>query len=476
MKNNAKVLILLETSTQPTDFDRPLHLGPLYILSYLESKGIVADFVDRNAEPHRKIDCQDYDIVGFSVTANNVQNSLRNASALKKTCPRTNIVFGGPFASAYPVPLIQSGYIDAVAVGEGEEAFYEYVSGWKISDIKGLYYISNGEPCFTGRRVWRRGLDALPFPAIHRVDLSKYFLFGARRLRVSSIMTSRGCPFGCSFCFHNMGYEWRERTPANVVDEMEWQVKTLGVRELSIVDDNFTFNKKRAAAIFDEILRRRLKVALHFGVGVRPDCWDVELLKMARAAGLWILTLAPETGDPETLKSLHKKFDLADVEKAVQIARSLGIATDAFFLYGVPGETPEVLKRTLAYAEKLNTDFLSLHHFIPFPETRYSPGNSKMDLQYFRDESYLAIPDTNRKVLRSFYRRWYFSKNRILRMLRFKGLHCLRLMIRPRIWKGLFCTLRQRSRDWGLDGSVDVDAVSTQSSNMCPCDGDRGIP
>ncbi len=448
MMNDAKILIILEASTQPTDFDRPLHLGPLYILSYLESKGIAADFVDRNAEPHRKIDYRDYDIVGFSVTVNNVQNSLRNASALKRTRPRTKIVFGGPFASAYPVSLIQSGYIDAVVVGEGEEAFYEYVSGWKISDIKGLYYISNGEPCFTGRRAWRRDLDALPFPAIHQLDLSKYFLFGARRLQASSIMTSRGCPFGCSFCFHNMGHEWRERTPANVVDEMEWQVKTLGVRELSIVDDNFTFNRKRAAAIFDEILRRRLKVSLHFGVGVRPDCWDMELLKKARAAGLWILTLAPETGDPETLKSLHKKFDLVDVERAVRAARSLGIATDAFFLYGVPGETPEGLMRTLTYAEKLNTDFLSLHHFIPFPETGYFPEASKVDLQCFRDESYLTISDTSQKVLKDFNRRWYFSKNRIFRMIRFKGFYYLRLMVQPAIWKGFFCTLRQRLRNF----------------------------
>jgi radical SAM superfamily enzyme YgiQ (UPF0313 family) len=439
-----KVLIILEPSTHPVDLGQPVHLGPLYILSYLESRGIHADFLDRQAERRRKLDVEHYSIIGFSVNVNNVTNSVKSASRIKKSHPQTQIVFGGPFATAYPELLLKNAFIDAVVAGEGELTFYELVSGMDKSKIRGLHFKENGAMRFGGPRAWNRDLDALPFPAIHRLDLRRYNMFYSRELPVSSIITSRGCPFDCAFCFHNMGHEWRERSPGNVADEIEWQVNKLGVKELMIVDDNFTFNRERAERIFDEIIRRKIKVSIQYANGVRADLLDKNLLEKAKAAGVWVLTVAPETGSPETLKKLNKKFKLDDTRRAIRLAKEAGLATEAFFLVGLPDETEEDLRETLRFAESLDTDFVTLSRFISFPQNRLTDA-TKFDFSNPEDNSYLGITPGNdrmlRKILAPFYFKFYFSPKRFFRVFRILKMYSISKFARPRVLGSLMLNI-----------------------------------
>ena len=423
MKTNKRILIVVEHSTNPVHLGQAIYLGPLYIISFLESQGIAADFLDRQLEPHRKVCYADYDIVGFSVNVNNVENSLKSAASVKAMHPAIQVVFGGPFASAYPEAIIKSEHIDAVVVGEGEQTFFEYVSGAEKSKIKGLYSKEDGRIQFAGAREWIKDLSTLPFPAIHRLDLSKYNMFFSRRLPISSIITSRGCPYRCAFCFHNMGYEWRERSPENVVDEIEWQVTQLGVKELMVFDDNFTFNRQRAEKIFDEIIRRNIKVSIQYGSGVRADLLDRKLIEKAYAAGVWVLSVAPETGNPKTLEKLNKRFKLDDVERVLGIAREVGMATEAFFLVGLPWETEEDLRNTLRFAEKLNADFVTISRFLPFPGIGLADKKEVLDLENFSDNSFVGITPGNdekmRKILAPFYFKYYLLPRRFIGSARF---------------------------------------------------------
>jgi radical SAM superfamily enzyme YgiQ (UPF0313 family) len=408
-------------------------------LSYLESKGIRADFLDRQVERSKKVNYADYDIVGFSVSVNNVKNSLKSATDVKKMNPTAQVVFGGPFATAYPEALIKNEHVDAVVVGEGEETFFEYVGGAEKSRIQGLYSKENGSIQFAGARAWNQDLNSLPFPAIHRLDLTRYNVLSAQRSPTSSIITSRGCPYQCAFCFHNMGHEWRERSPENVVDEIEWQVNKLGVREISIADDNFSFNRARAAKIFDEILKRNIKVSFNFGVGVRADRLDRELLGKAYAAGVWLLTIAPETGSAKTLKKLNKQFKLEDFKKILRTAKEIGMATDIFLMVGFPWETDEDTRATLKLAEDLDPDCLSIHHFISFPSTGLSSGNQEIDLGKIGDNSYEADLHSHDKklhrTLASFRGRYYLSRFKHFRKSR--RLDLLMKIVQPQTLKYL---------------------------------------
>lgn len=423
-----RVLVVVEKSTLPYCQENQLWLGPLYLLSYLEQKGIDGDFLDRTATPTKAVDFTNYEIIGFSANVNNIRGSLLTAQSVKRDRPETQIIFGGPFASSYPQLLMQEEYIDAVAVGEGEETFYEYILGKNKKNIPGLYFRDNGSVHFTGARPWIKDLDALPFPALYKTDIKKYNYFFAQAAPISYIMTTRGCPYPCTFCFHNMGKKWRARSPQNVVDEIEWQINAIGVKEIAIVDDNFTLDRERVLEICDEIIRRKIKIRLQFLNGVRADFVDDEMMKKLREAGLWVINFAPESGSPQTIQKLKKGFKSHDMQKAVGIAKKYGVATEIFLLLGLPWESREDYRQTLAVPYELDVDFVSVNRYIPFPGTHLQPGELTQEDKdnLFSDRLYNSYAykgkDEASQMVKDFYRRWYSNPRRIMRLMRLLNL------------------------------------------------------
>lgn len=427
---NKGILIIAECPARPLyllNFTAHPYLGALYVVSFLESKGIKVDFFDRAVAPTKEIDFSLYDIIGFTVNVSNIENSLRTAMFIKRYNPKTKIVFGGPFASAYPEVLLKERYVDIFVSGEGEEAFYEYVSGIEKDKIKGLYFLIDGKLHFTGTRDWIQDLDALPFPALNKIDVGRYYLFQARKRPISSILTSRGCPYKCTYCYHALGKRWRARSPLNVVNEIEWQVKTLGVREILIYDDNFSFDMDRAKEIFDEIRRREIRVSLQL-LGIRADLIDEEILKKGRDAGVWLIGIAPESGSLNTFRRLNKGFGLEDVEKVVRMAKDLRIATDSFFMAGFPWETEKDIKDTIRFALKLDTDFLTLSRLCIFSGTGlYDASHDNFDISH--DRSYMALSEKSDDIIRKYfmhtYRRFYFSPKKMIRIVMLLQLYSL---------------------------------------------------
>ena len=151
-------------------------------------------------------------------------------------------------------------------IGEGEFTLHEYLTLSEVSKISGLLYLNEKkELTYNGDRKLLLNLDSIPFPALDKVPLHKYNAPLKKASPVSSISTSRGCPEKCTFCYSREGV-WRQRSAKNVVDEIEWQVNTLGVKELWITDDNFTLNRQRSMDIAQMIIDRKIKVYLqvHF--------------------------------------------------------------------------------------------------------------------------------------------------------------------------------------------------------------------
>jgi len=346
-------------------------LGLLSITSSLKSQGIPVRVRDCYIDTIAESDVHRADIVGLSVNIANVEESLEAAAHIKKTWPEKKVIFGGPLCMSVPEEVIRQEGVDAVAVCEGEELMCELALGRPWHEVRGLYLKdAEGKPFFTGQREWIKNLDRLPFPALDMVDLRRYYSPVKKALPISSIITSRGCPYNCLFCMKSTGSTWRARSPENVVNEIVWQVRELGVHEICIYDENFIMDAARAEDICDRIMSRKIRVRIQLTNGIRVDHLTRSLISTLKAAGVWIVGVAPETGNRETLKRIGKRFDLDKVTEAVRWCREEGLATWSFFMIGFPWETVSQIENTIRYAAALDTELTHFARVIAFPGTR----------------------------------------------------------------------------------------------------------
>jgi anaerobic magnesium-protoporphyrin IX monomethyl ester cyclase len=267
------------------------------------------------------------------------------------------VLAGGPHASTDSPSLYAVTEIDAVVPHEGEEVLVEIVAAMlenrPVADIAGLFRRGpDGRPIGSARAAIR-DLDALPFPDYEIIDLDRYqghlsmtdFL---PRARFTSIFTSRGCFFRCTYCHTNFGKTVRYRSPENVLAEMEY-LYGLGVREFHVIDDIFNADRKRALAIFDGIVRRGWRIHLAFPNGLRADLMDDEFLAAARAAGTYFLAIAVETATPRLQRQVKKFNKLDKVHEMIARSDHHGIFTCTFNMLGFPTETEAEMRATIDF-------------------------------------------------------------------------------------------------------------------------------
>lgn len=400
-------------------------LGILGLASFLRGKGFTVDTVDLNISSYNYADARTYDLVGFSLLCSNIQRTLDAARKLHRLPGRPLLVAGGAYATMKAEDLIKTGLFDAVFVGEAEEALFEYAAGMPAESVRGLYITKGGEPHFTGKRLTLTHLDALPAPDLSGINLGKYRVPLSRAAPISHLITSRGCPGGCIFCFHHFGRNWRARSAANVVEEIKWQVKKFGVREISISDDNFCVDRARVEEILERIADEGINVKIQFIGGLRADMLDKDLLVKMKQSGVWLITVAPETGNAETLERIKKGQRFEDVERVVGWCKELGLATRAFFMIGFPWETPRHVQDTIDFALRLDPDFIQISRVLPFEGTELGDtvgvrnsiyqegglffGGRKCDGQILSDELL-------GRLIRRAYRSFYLRPGKILRL------------------------------------------------------------
>lgn len=401
-------------------------LGLLSISSYLDSRGIPNEVIDCNIGDLREISIKDFDIIGFSVNIANAAHSLHCAEEIKKEFPHKKIIFGGPHCTGNPVFFAEKKFIDAVIIDEGEETFYDYLTKDNLREVKGLYFKNaDGQVIFTNHRGYIKNLNLLPFPALDKIDLRKYNYFPKKALPISSIITSRGCPYKCTFCFHGLGFKWRCRSPENVVDEIDWQVNKLGIKELRIYDDNFALDRERAEKICDLILEKNIKVKIRFANGIRFEHLDKKLLKKLKEAGTYFISIAPESGSLRTLRRLNKwpQFDEKKLIEIIDACKELQILTFAFFMIGLPWETESDISDTIRLALRLDTDMAQFTKFvfyskIPLYYERAISNSSQYDYEQEKSHFYCEDDVGLRKMMKKAYRSFYLRPTKILNLLR----------------------------------------------------------
>ncbi len=319
------------------------------------------------------------DLVGvllFSKDLRVVRSLLR---AVRAAIPGATMCVGGPHSSAVPVETMDyfGECLDFAFAGEAETGLPMLMDRLRdgkaggLQEVPGLIHRTCGAVS-VNPRVFEEDLDALavawdliPPASYPRAPHGAYY----RQFPVAPVVTSRGCPFQCTFCAAECvsGRKVRRRSVENVVSEIEMLRDRYGVREIHIEDDNFT-GKKEYVLAFCEALRQRVPgITWTCPNGVRVDTLDREMLAAMKASGLYFLSVGVESGSDRILKAMKKSLTVARIEEKVRLVRETGIEVSGFFMLGFPGETPSEMEETVRLALRLPLARASFANFQPFP-------------------------------------------------------------------------------------------------------------
>jgi radical SAM superfamily enzyme YgiQ (UPF0313 family) len=345
------------------------------------------------AQLEQRLQALDFDVAGITAMTFTMLDVKHTIDIIKKIKPGCTVVLGGPHVNIYPGETIHIPGVDFLVLGEGESRFAALLDNLhlpdKLKEIDGLVFKdAAGQMMFTGTPgiADEDELNRLPFPARHLTPYKKYSSLLAKRTPITTMITSRGCPFNCSFCNRpHLGKKFRALSPQRVVEEFEACLK-LGIHEFLIYDDTFTIQKERVKAICRLVIQKKLDIG--FDIRARVDTLDEETLALLKKAGCRGIHYGIEAGTPKILKVLRKGIDLNKAKEVFDLTKKFKIQTLAYFMIGSPTETLEDIRQTFKVAVWLNPDFIHLTILTPFPGTPiYREGleNGIIQRDYWRE-------------------------------------------------------------------------------------------
>ncbi len=346
-------------------------LGILYIASVLEKSGfnvvVINNAIEHLSEEQLVSTILSHSpfLVGFSLLVFNVIQTDRVASRLKELAPSTVIVYGGPHATIMPQKQADKNHVDLVITHQGEITLTRIAR--EIRDCGFSPFKKNTEKIYRGEAV--TNLDALPFPARHLIDISKY----RRRSYVLEIepvdflCSSRGCPFNCTFCSSKTVWDRRYylRSAKSVVDEIEHLISNYGSQGIYFREDNFTVSSEHVLTICAEIKRRG--IVIPWECESRVDTIDKKVLEKMREAGCRAIWCGVESGSQRILDKLKKGYSLEQVGSFCESCKDVGIDVGACFMLGFPSETIYDIEKTYNFAISLPVKWVLFATYVGFP-------------------------------------------------------------------------------------------------------------
>lgn len=411
-------------------------LGLLSLAAYLEQRGFSASVVDCDVWPdpdrliRETLQRETPAWFGVSCTTASFHDGVRLARLAQETLPGIRTIFGGSHVAALKERILRE-YppVDLVIAGEGEQPLLAVLEreGEGLGSVPGVVCRdAGGEPVFTGPAPVIADLDTLPFPAYDKLAgyprRYQLPLFSYPRMPTTSCVTSRGCPYRCTYCDRSVfGPTFRYNSAEYLYEHVRLLHERYRIRHVAFYDDQFTLNRARIEEFTRRLADRPLGVT--FNCAVRAEHVDEDLLVRLKAAGCWMISIGIETGDPDLLAQHRQSADLREVSEKIRLIKQAGIRAKGLVMIGLPGETETSIRRTRDYVLALPLDEMNLTKFTPFPgsplyERIHEAGTfdedwDKMDCMHFQ-----FIPaGLTRERLDALYRefqRAYYSRPRVL--------------------------------------------------------------
>ena len=311
------------------------------------------------------------DLIGIRTSTPTFEWDLKIANSLKHEV-KSKIIFFGPHVGIYANEVIAYSSIDGIILGEPEFTFLE-IAKKGFENAEGVWFKRDGVVIKNQGRGFIEDLDSLPFPDWKMLPYKEYNL--GKYLRnikpCVTVLTSRGCPFDCGYCPYpvSQGKKWRARSVANVINELEYLEKTLGIKSVLFRDPEFTLRRERVVDICNAMIDKGLSIK--WRCETRVDTLDEELINLFAKAGCIGINVGVESVDAEVLKKIGRKvFPLKMAAQIINACKNNDIDAFAFFMLGLPGETIDSSLKTIKYAKKLNPHLVQFTVATPYKGTK----------------------------------------------------------------------------------------------------------
>jgi radical SAM superfamily enzyme YgiQ (UPF0313 family) len=383
----------------------------------------------------------DFDLIGLSVMTPMLKEAVY-ASRIAHDAPgKPLVLWGGPHPTILPEESISYEFVDAIALGEGEETLRELIErGLDPEGIDGLWYKRDGEVVRNPMRPPIDDLGALPYPARDLIDMETYarawysLTAASPELRGTSVIASRGCPYNCTYCQPTLdklfGKRLRRRPVPHVIGELRELKENYRLDAFMLEDDTFIAHQGWAMEFAQSLFESGL--GFKWGCNVRADlvAKHPHLVKEMARAGLVQVNMGIESGSQRILDEIYNKgVSVEQVREAVDICKGLGLRIGGYFMLGAPTETRREIVRTIEYASRLRIDEAAFNVTTPLPgtylwdKTKELVGTEWADFDYYRHSVYetdQVLPPRKLDLLKKWaYLRFYaFTPRRAWRIFR----------------------------------------------------------
>lgn len=358
------------------DYGNP-PMGIAYISSYLKKNNHSVKVIDLNLfkypfeEVRKIIKKEKPKFAGISYMTPSLEQVKKIAQVVKDVDKNIQVVVGGPHPSALLKQATAINEIDIAVYGEGEETMLDLLEKRDINKIKGLVYKKGKKIMIHPPRQPITNLDILPFPDYEGLNINKTCLnYGSAFFphRVG-IITSRGCPYKCTFCAERIVHsKVRIRSVKNIVDEINYLYTKYKIKRFEFYDELFTLYRDRAIKICKEIIKRKLHIK--WIINSRVDNVDEDLLKIMKSAGCYYIIYGIESGNQKILDMIKKEISISQIKNAIKITKKAGLKSYGLFLIGLPYENDATIRETINFAKELPLDYATFNLLIPLPGTK----------------------------------------------------------------------------------------------------------
>jgi anaerobic magnesium-protoporphyrin IX monomethyl ester cyclase len=474
-------ILLASPESEVWNSRKHIHMGLGYLAGALLAHGYDVEIWDASVEADiesldARLSREHFDVVGLSAPTPLINAAWEAATTAKRHGAVT--ILGGPHLTLRPHESMEKDMVDLVVRGEAEQTVVEVIAalekefeiarsrqqtaspklttapangsnlqpvwfspdaGWER--ILGLSWRNHeGKVKHNPDRLLPDDIDAIPFPAHNMFKIDRYTNLNPltdgldMNARAYTIVTSRGCPYKCTYCSKPItGDSWRARSVENVIAEWEWLVKDLGATEIGITDDIWNLDRKRAKELCRGLIKANINhvpwVTIH---GMKVNNTDQELFSLMKQAGCKRVGFGVENGDDWMLRHVIKKGQTVDmVRHAFKYAKKAKLQTMGFFIFGMPGETEESMEKTIKLALELDPDLAHFMMAAPFPGTEmwdqlvehghvFENAMEWDQLAIQENQAHFAFGDLEKETVErkwhEAHRRFYLRPKRIMRI------------------------------------------------------------